>query len=66
MFIIRLINTLKERLCLHSEYANSESNLLGLFCYLHRWTWLKVTVRSRTWWPETSITLLLVHWRTII
>lgn len=31
MFIIRLDNNLKERLFLHSEYANRETNLLGLF-----------------------------------
>lgn len=31
MFIILLDNTLKERLFLHSEYANSKTNLLGLF-----------------------------------
>ena len=31
MFITRLDNTLKERLFLHSEYAKSKTNLLGLF-----------------------------------
>lgn len=34
MFIIHLDNTLKERLCLYSEYAYSKTNLLGLFMLL--------------------------------